>query len=122
MKFIALKTEDGKKKGRIAFCCKMLGVSRQGFYRYLVNRNRPWKYQRLAEIMREICSEDQCNDTYGRMRMYQALQMKKPDGVEIPGEKTVYRIMKKIGLTHHPKRKPNGITKADREAMNQTTC
>ncbi|MFR8748045.1 hypothetical protein [Gemmiger formicilis] len=43
--------------------------------------------------------------------------MKKPDGVEIPGEKTVYRIMKKIGLTHHPKRKPNGITKADREAM-----
>lgn len=117
MKFIALKTEDGKKKGRIAFCCNMLGVSRQRFYRYLVNRNRPWKYQRLAEIMREICSEDQCNDTYGRMRMYQALQMKKPDGVEIPGEKTVYRIMKKIGLTHHPKRKPNGITKADREAM-----
>ena len=54
MKFIALKTEDGKKKGKIAFCCKMLGVSRQGFYRYLVSRNRPWKYQRLAEIMREI--------------------------------------------------------------------
>ena len=25
--------------------------------------------------------------------------------------------MKKIGLTYHPKRKPNGITKADREAM-----
>ena len=67
MKFIALKTEDGKRKGRIAFCCKMLGVSRQGFYRYLANRNRPWKYQRLAEIMREICNEDQCNDTYGRM-------------------------------------------------------
>ena len=37
--------------------------------------------------------------------MYQALQLKKTDGVEIPGEKTVYRIMKKIGLTHHPKRK-----------------
>ena len=117
MRFIALKTEDGKRKGKIAFCCKMLGVSRQGFYRYLANRNRPWKYQRLAEIMREICNEDQCNDTYGRMRMYQALQLKKPDGVEIPGEKTVYRVMKKIGLTHHPKRKPNGITKADREAM-----
>ena len=117
MEFIALKTEDGKKKGRIAFCCKMLGVSRQGFYRYLANRNRPWKYQRLAEIMQEICNEDQCNDTYGRMRMYQALQLKNPDGVKIPEEKTVYRIMKKIGLTHHPKRKPNGITKADREAM-----
>ena len=67
--------------------------------------------------MREICNEDQCNDTYGRMRMYQALQLKNPDGVKIPEEKTVYRIMKKIGLTHYPKRKPNGITKADREAM-----
>lgn len=55
MKFIAVKTEDGKRKGKISFCCKMLGVSRQGFYRYLVSRNRPWKYQRLAEIMREIC-------------------------------------------------------------------
>ena len=75
MKFIALKTEDGKRKGKIAFCCKMLGVSRQGFYRYLVSRNRPWKYQRLAEIMQEICNEDPCNDTYGRMRMYQALQL-----------------------------------------------
>ena len=49
--------------------------------------------------------------------MYQALQLKNPDGVKIPEEKTVYRIMKKIGPTHHPKRKPNGITKADREAM-----
>ena len=88
MKFIALKTEDGKRKGRTAFYCKMLGVSRQGFYRYLANRNRPWKYQRLAEIMQEICNENPCNDTYGRMRMYQALQLKKPDGVEIPGEKT----------------------------------
>lgn len=40
MKFIALKTEDGKRKGKIAFCCKMLGVSRQGFYRYLVSPSR----------------------------------------------------------------------------------
>ena len=61
MKFIAVKTEDGKRKGKISFCCKMLGVSRQGFYRHLVSINRPWKYQRLAEIMREICSEDTQN-------------------------------------------------------------
>ena len=48
--------------------------------------------------------------------MYQALLLKHPDGVHIPGERTVYRVMKEIGLSHHPKRKPNGITKADREA------
>ena len=67
--------------------------------------------------MLDICSEDECNDTYGRIRMYQALQLKQPEGVHIPGERTVYRVMAEIGLNHKPKRKPNGITKADREAV-----
>ena len=67
--------------------------------------------------MREICSEDECNDTYGRIRMYQALLFKQPEGIRIPSERTVYRIMEQIGLSHRPKRRPNGITKADREAM-----
>ena len=48
--------------------------------------------------------------------MYQALQLKQPEGVDIPGERTVYRVMEEIGLTHKPKHKPNGITKADKEA------
>ena len=48
--------------------------------------------------------------------MYQALQLKQPEGVHIPGERTVYRVMKEIGLDHRPRRKPNGITKADKEA------
>ncbi len=34
----------------------------------------------------------------------------------IPSEATVYRVMTAIGITHRPNRKPNGITKADREA------
>ena len=117
MNFIALKTEDGRQKGKITFFCKVLDVSRQGFYQYLINRNRPWKYQKVAELIQEICHEDLCNDTYGRIRMYQALQLKNPDSIPIPSESTVYRIMKKLGLVHHPKRKTNGITKADREAM-----
>ena len=41
---------------------------------------------------------------------------KQPEGVHIPGERTVYRVMAEIGLNHKPKRKPNAITKADREA------
>lgn len=66
--------------------------------------------------MRQIMAEDECNDTYGRTRMYQALLLKQPEGIRIPGERTVYRIIKEIGLSHCPKRKPNGITKADRKA------
>ena len=114
--FLAIKTEDGVIKGKISFYCRMLKVTRQGFYKYLAGKDRPWKYQDLADSMRAIASEDECNDTYGRIRMYQALLLKQPEGIRIPGERTVYRVMEKIGLSHRPRRKPNGITKADREA------
>ena len=116
MKFIAIKTKDGDSKGDIAFFCRTLHVSREGFYQYLANKDRPWKYQPLADAMKEILEEDECNDTYGRIRMYQALILKRPEHVKIPGERTIYRVMKEIGISHHPRRKPNGITKADREA------
>ena len=66
--------------------------------------------------MRKINSEDEYNDTYGRIRMHQALLVKNPKNVHIPSERTVYRVMAEIGLNHKPKRKLNGITKADREA------
>ena len=84
MKFIALKTKDGESKGNIAFFCRILHVSRQGFYQYLANKDRPWKYQSLADAMKEILAEDECNDTYGRIRMYQALTLKQPENVDIP--------------------------------------
>ena len=116
MMFLAIKTEDGVIKGKISFCCRMLKVTRQGFYKYLAGKDRPWKYQDLADSMRAIASEDECNDTYGRIRMDQALLLKQPEGIRIPGERTVYRVMEKIGLIHRPKRKPSGITKVDREA------
>ena len=114
--FIALKTEDGKIKGKISFYYRTLKVSRQAFNSYLKTKDSPWKYQPLADAMMDIRQEDECNDTYGRIRMYQALQLKHPDGVHIPSERTVYRVMEEIGIIHKPKRKPNGITKADREA------
>ena len=116
MKFIAIKTDDGSIKGKISFYCRTLKVSREGFRKYLKNRDKPWKYEAIAEEMRKINSEDECNDTYGRIRMFEALKLRKLDGIKIPSERTVYRIMEKIGLSHSPKRKPNGITKADREA------
>ncbi len=115
MKFIAIKTDDGTIKGKIAFYCGTLNVTRQGFYWYLKHRNIPWKYEDLAEKIRTIEAEDECNNTYGRCRMYQALKLKYPNE-DIPCERTVYRIMEEIGLSHRPNRKPNGITKADRNA------
>ena len=115
MKFIALKTCDGGAKVRISFCCKAPKVTRQRFHEYLKNRNKPWKHEELAAKMMEILHEDECNDTYGRERMHKALLLKYPDS-GIPSEATVFRVMTAIGITHRPNRKPNGITKADREA------
>ena len=69
MMFIAIKTEDGAIKGKLSFYCQMLGVSRQGFYKYLANKDRPWKYQDLADAIRASHTEDEYNDTYGRIRM-----------------------------------------------------
>lgn len=116
MKLIALKTEDGTMTGKIAFYCRALDVTRQGFYSYLENRDKPWKYEALAAVMIKIATEDEYNDTYGKVRMHEALLLKNPEGVKIPSESTIYRVMNDIGITHKPKRKPNGITVADKEA------
>ena len=117
MKFIDMKTDGGKVKGKISFYCEVLNVSREGFRKYLKSKDKPWKYEALAEEMQQIVSEDECNDTYGRIRMYQALKLRHAEDPNFPSERTIYRIMKKMGLVHRPKRKPNGITKADREAQ-----
>lgn len=119
MKFIALKTENGRITGKTSFYCKALEVSRQGFYEYLKNKNKPWKYEELAAKMIEIREEDEYNDTYGRVRMREALILKKEQDsldIEIPEERTIYRIMQKIGISHRP-RKPKGLTKADKKAQ-----
>ncbi|SDA16617.1 hypothetical protein SAMN02910447_01154, partial [Ruminococcus sp. YE71] len=119
LKFIAIKTDDGKVKGRINFYCKALEVTRQAFYDYLDRKNKPWKYQALANEMMKIHNDDKYNDTYGRQRMYMALLLKKRAGeiaIDIPCEATVRKVMAQIGLIHKPQRKPNGITKADSEA------
>ena len=116
MRFLAQKMSGGGEKGKLSMYCRVLEVSRQGYYRYLARQNRPWRYQGLAAAIQEIYEEDLCNDTYGRRRMYQALELKQPKGVEIPSERTVYRVMEQLGLDHPPRRKPNGLTKAEREA------
>ena len=118
MKFIAIKTDDGIK-GKLAFYCHTLHVSHQGFYKYLSVKDRPWKYQALADTMLEIHAEDVCNDTYGRVRMFQAITLKRPDGIPIPSERTVYRVMEKIGLSHRPKRNPKELRKQTVRLVNR---
>ena len=65
-----------------------------------------------------ILDEDKCNDTYGRYRMYHTLKLRHEDDPDyyIPRERTIYRIMDILGISHRPKRNPNSLTKADKKA------
>ena len=88
---------------------------------YIKNSKNPWKYEALAAEIKKIIKEDECNDTYGYVRMYEALKLKKSrnpeDFPKVPCERTIYHIMKKLNLVHKSKRKPNGLTKVDKEAI-----
>ena len=117
MIFIDSKTDGGKIKGKLALYCRLMEVSRQGFYDYLHTKDKPYKYASLVKAIKEIIEEDEYNDTYGRIRMYPALKLKQPKGVKIPCRATVRKVMKENHLTVPTRRKPNGITKADREAQ-----
>lgn len=48
--FLALKIEDSRIIGKIAFYCRILIINRQGFYTYLAKKDRPRKYQNLANL------------------------------------------------------------------------
>lgn len=98
--------------------CRVLNVTRQGFYKYIENKDKPWKYQYIADEMYAILEEDLYNDTYGRCRMYEALKLRHENDPDfyIPGERTIYRIMQDLGICHSPRRNPHGITKADKQA------
>ena len=52
--FIAIKTDDGRIKGKISFYCKVLHVSRQAFNKFLKTKDIPWKYQALADAMLDL--------------------------------------------------------------------
>lgn len=100
----------------------MLNVTRQGFYKYLADKDCPWKYQDLADAMREIASEDEYNDTYGRIRMFQALLLKQLEGVRIPGERTICRVMEKLVSATARNAIQTGLQKQTVKHANLTTC
>ena len=112
-------TENGAIHGKIAFYCRVLKVTRQGFYSYLESLSKPYKYEALVALMKEIIAEDECNDTYGSKRMREALLLRQETNPDllVPSQPTIARIMRLNSLLHKAKRKPNGLTEADKEAQ-----
>lgn len=95
--------------------CKVLGVTRQGYNKWVKSQEKPYKHEALLALIREILAEDEENGkNYGVNRIFLALQNNKDRNESYS---TIYRICRKNGITIKRKRNPNSLTKADREAQ-----
>jgi transposase InsO family protein len=94
--------------------CRIMRVSQSGYYRYL---RRPPKTDHHAVLLAqiyEILKEEPENANYGTRRIYQALVINK--GYR-GSYSTVWRVCKENNLMIRKRRRPNGLTKADRAAQ-----
>ena len=98
----------------VAEQCRTLGVSEAGYYKHLRREGRPDRHAPLLAQIKACFQEDAENANYGVGRIVSWLRMQR--GFK-GSERTVRRVCQANGLMIHPKRKPNGITKADREAQ-----
>lgn len=102
---------DGAKGYSISELCRLLKVSRQGYYQYLKSKERPDKHAGLLAAIQAILEEDEENDCYGRKRMIDALRLKG----RTESDSTIYRVLQKNGLLQRT-RTPQGLTVADKAA------
>ena len=104
---------NGDNDDRYSICelCRIFDVTRQGYYEYVKSLDKPCKHAPLLAMIKAVIKEDEFNDKYGRKRLTPALNLK---GIKV-SESTVYRVCRKFGILKR-KRKPKGLTKADKAA------
>lgn len=102
---------DNPEQYNISELCRLLKVSRQGYYQYLEGKERPPKHAGLLAAIQAILDEDEENASYGRKRMIDALRLKG----RTESDSTIYRVLRKHGLLQQP-RSPKGLTVADKQA------
>ena len=94
--------------------CRALGVSEQGYYRALRRPEKGWRDRQLLEQIYACLREDEENGrNYGVRRIIAWLRLHRG---YTGGDRRIYRICREHHLTIRPKHRPNGITKADRQA------
>ena len=92
----------------------VLNVSEQGYYKYLKRIFISYKHEQLLAKILEIRAKYKENENYGVERLY--LELKQKYSYE-GSRSTVYRVCKNNNLLIKKKRRPNGLTKADRAAQ-----
>lgn len=94
--------------------CRALGVSEQGYYRALRRPEKGWRDRQLLEQIYACLREDEENGrNYGVRRIIAWLRLHRG---YTGGDRRIYRICREHHLTIRLKHRPNGITKADRQA------
>lgn len=93
--------------------CRVLKVSEQGYYRFLRGTKRATRDQELLEQIYECLREEPENVNYGVRRIIGWLRLYRD---YTGGNRRIYRLCREHNLMIHPKRRPNGITRADRQA------
>jgi len=95
--------------------CKVLGVTRQGYNKWLKTQGKPYKHEALLALIKQVLEEDDENsESYGVKRIFLALRNNK--GYE-GSYSTVCRVCRENGITLKKKRNPNSLTEADKDAQ-----
>lgn len=111
--FIYIQLRASEKTFSIRRMCAALPVSESGFYKWKRNKDNPKAWQKLLAEIHKILDEDEENTNYGVERMRLALEQR---GIK-RSYSTVKRAMARGNLLHESNRSPDGLTKADRDAM-----
>ena len=111
--FIYIQHRANEKKISTRRMCATLPVSESGYYKWKRNRDKPKAWRKLLAEIHKILDEDEENSNYGVERMMIALEQK---GIK-RSFSTVKRAMAHGNLLHEDRRSPDGLTKADRDAM-----
>ena len=94
--------------------CRVLGVSEQGYYRFLHRPEKGAKDRELLTQIYECLREDAENgENYGVRRIIAWLRLHRGYS---GGDRKIYQICKQNHLTIHCKRSSHSVTKVDRQA------
>lgn len=106
MKYIESRCQKGKWS--VIALCRVLQVSESGYYKYLRNKGKPYKYADLLKQIYGLLKEDPENANYGVKRIYKYLENNK----NYRGSySTIYRICKANNLMIHCKRRQKELRK-----------
>ena len=96
--------------------CRVLNVTKQGYYQWQRSLDKPYKYAALlAMILKALAEDPENRGNYGTRRIY--LRLKQPEYNYQGSYSTIYRVMKANGLLLKKKRRPNSLTKEDYAAQ-----